>query len=153
MNGIINLKDPSEARGKTSIVEEPEVEKTPVLTTTSHGTAAGGMSPELTHLIEATEAVPKDEKTAESNIETLREENERLRKERIASMVGRTQGWVSTRLCLLNTLTPDLVELIRKGSISTWAAMRVIAPIARAIPEHGKVLSENLKKMPPPQGG
>ena len=72
MNGIINLKDPSEARGKTSIVEEPEVEKTPVLTTTSHGTAAGGMSPELTHLIEATEAVPKDEKTAESNIETLR---------------------------------------------------------------------------------
>jgi len=38
------------------------------------------------------------------------------------------------------------LESIRRGSISTWAATRVIAPIARAIPEHGKALSDNLSK-------
>jgi hypothetical protein len=38
------------------------------------------------------------------------------------------------------------MESIRKGAISTWAATRVIAPIARAIPEHAKALSDNLSK-------
>ena len=66
---------------------------------------------------------------------------------RIASLVGRTQGWVSGRLALYGALSEDLVELIRKGSISTWTATRVIVPIARAIPEHGKALSENLSKV------
>lgn len=66
---------------------------------------------------------------------------------RIAAMVGRTQGWVSGRLALYNALSEDLMDLIRKGSISTWTATRVIVPIARAIPEHGKALSENLSKV------
>ena len=67
-----------------------------------------------------------------------------LSQSRIASMLGRKQGWVSGRLALYQALSEDLLELIRKGSISTWAATRVIAPIARAIPEHGKALCENL---------
>jgi hypothetical protein len=61
-------------------------------------------------------------------------------------MVGRKQSWVSVRLALYSALSEDLIELIRKGSVSTWTAARVIAPIARAIPEHGLVLSENLSK-------
>jgi ParB family chromosome partitioning protein len=69
-----------------------------------------------------------------------------LSQSRIASLVGRKQGWVSGRLALYHALSEDLLELIRKGSISTWAATRVIAPIARAIPEHGKALSENLSQ-------
>ena len=64
----------------------------------------------------------------------------------IASRVGRTQGWVSGRLALFGALSEDIMELIRKGSISTWTATRVIVPIARAIPEHGKALSESLSK-------
>jgi ParB-like chromosome segregation protein Spo0J len=68
----------------------------------------------------------------------------RLSQERIASMVGRTQGWVSSRLALYGALTDDMRELIRTGAVSTWTATRVIAPIARAIPEHGKALSERL---------
>lgn len=88
-NGIIKLKDPSEARGKTrrpavketSAVKEAAVERPPALTTTSQGAAAGVMSPELTQLIGAAEAFQKDEKTAEKTIQTIREENERLRKE------------------------------------------------------------------------
>jgi len=70
-----------------------------------------------------------------------------LSQSRIASMVGRKQSWVSGRLALCSALSEDLLELIRKGSISTWAATRVIVPIARAIPEHAKVLSENLCKV------
>jgi hypothetical protein len=69
-----------------------------------------------------------------------------LSQERIASMAGRRQSWVSSRLALYNALSEDVIELIRKGSVSTWTAARVIAPIARAIPEHGKALSENLSK-------
>jgi hypothetical protein len=70
-----------------------------------------------------------------------------LSQSRIASLVGRKQSWVSTRLALYHTLSEDLVELIRRGSISTWTATRVIVPIARAIPEHGKLLSENLSRL------
>lgn len=69
-----------------------------------------------------------------------------LSQSRIASCVGRTQGWVSGRLALFSALSEDLMELIRKGSISTWTATRVIVPIARAIPEHGTALSENLSR-------
>jgi len=69
-----------------------------------------------------------------------------LSQSRIASRVGRKQSWVSARLALYRVLSEDLLESIRKGAISTWAATRVIAPIARAIPEHAKVLSENLSK-------
>ncbi len=69
-----------------------------------------------------------------------------LSQSKIASLVGRKQSWVSTRLALYRALSEDLTELIRKGSLSTWTATRVIAPIARAIPEHGKLLSENLSR-------
>jgi ParB-like chromosome segregation protein Spo0J len=69
-----------------------------------------------------------------------------LSQSRIASLLGRKQGWVSGRLALYDALAEDLLELIRKGCISTWAATRVIAPIARAIPEHGRMLSENLSQ-------
>jgi ParB family transcriptional regulator, chromosome partitioning protein len=71
-----------------------------------------------------------------------------LSQSRIASMVGRKQSWVSGRLALYGTLSEDLLESIRKGAISTWAATRVIVPIARAIPEHAKTLSDNLSREP-----
>jgi hypothetical protein len=44
-------------------------------------------------------------------------------------------------------LSEDLVALIRKGSISTWVATRVIVPIARALPEQGNMLAEHLSKV------
>jgi ParB family chromosome partitioning protein len=69
-----------------------------------------------------------------------------LSQSRIASLLGRKQGWVSGRLALYNALSEDTLELIRQGSISTWAATRVIAPIARAMPEHGKMLCANLSQ-------
>jgi ParB family transcriptional regulator, chromosome partitioning protein len=69
-----------------------------------------------------------------------------LSQSRIASMVGRRQSWVSGRLALYQAVSPEVLALIRKGAISTWAATRVIVPIARAIPEHAQLLSENLSK-------
>ncbi len=78
----------------------------------------------------------------------LRELHDRshLSQSRIASLVGRKQSWVSGRLALYRVLSEDLLELIRKGAISTWAATRVMVPIARAIPEHARMLSDNLCK-------
>jgi ParB family chromosome partitioning protein len=70
-----------------------------------------------------------------------------LSQTRIASLVGRKQSWVSGRLALYRALSEDLIVLIRTGSISTWSATRVIVPIARALPEQGKMLTENLAKV------
>ena len=67
-------------------------------------------------------------------------------------MVGRKQSWVSGRLALYGALSEDLLESIRRGSISTWAATRVIVPIARAIPEHAKMLLEIFPKSLCPHG-
>ena len=72
--------------------------------------------------------------------------HDHLSQARIADLVGRTQGWVSTRLALYRCLPDDLLALIREGSISTWTATRVIAPIARAMPEHGRILTGKLAK-------
>jgi ParB family transcriptional regulator, chromosome partitioning protein len=69
-----------------------------------------------------------------------------LSQSRIASLVGHKQSWVSGRLALSRALSEDLLELIRKGAISTWAATRVMVPIARAIPEHAQMLSDHLSK-------
>ena len=74
-------------------------------------------------------------------------EHYRLSQVRIASLVGRKQSWVSGRLALYSALSEDLIALIRTGSISTWTATRVIVPIARALPEQGKLLAENLSKV------
>ncbi len=72
------------------------------------------------------------------------QEQHHLSQERIASRVGHRQSWVSGRLALYHALTEDLIALIRKGAVSTWTVTRVIVPIARAIPEHGKLLTEHL---------
>jgi ParB/RepB/Spo0J family partition protein len=74
-------------------------------------------------------------------------EHYQLSQTRIASLVGRKQSWVSGRLALYRTLSEDLIALIRTGSISTWSATRVIVPIARALPEQGKLLAEHLAKV------
>ena len=80
----------------------------------------------------------------------IRELTERhhLSQVKIAHLMGRHQSWVSRRLSLLDALSEDIVELVQKGFISSWAAARVLAPMARAIPEHTKILADNLVKEP-----
>ena len=64
----------------------------------------------------------------------------------IAGLLGRDKSWVNRRFSLLQTLDDEMIDLIRKGTISSWSAMRILTPMARANPEHAKCLATALKK-------
>jgi len=58
----------------------------------------------------------------------------------LALQLGKHQSWVSRRLALLDSLSPTVQESVRLGHVSSWAACRVIVPMARANPEHAEEL-------------
>lgn len=64
----------------------------------------------------------------------------------LSKCVGRNQGWVSSRLSLIEFLSDNALQAISNGKISIWVASRVIEPIARAIPEHAQKLLNYLLK-------
>jgi len=66
----------------------------------------------------------------------------------IAAQLGRDVSWVSRRLSLIKTLPEDLLEQVRAGRISLWAASRILVPLARANPEHARTLIEKLEQEP-----
>lgn len=66
----------------------------------------------------------------------------------IARLMGHNQSWTSRRLALVDTLPEEILELVQKGHLSTWSATRVLVPMARAIPDHAKRLTETLLKEP-----
>jgi ParB family chromosome partitioning protein len=66
----------------------------------------------------------------------------------IARELGRDVSWVSRRLSLIKALPEDLLEEVRKGRISLWAATRILAPLARANAEHARTLLAQLKQQP-----
>jgi ParB/RepB/Spo0J family partition protein len=69
-----------------------------------------------------------------------------LSQPKIAALVGKDQSWVSRRLGLLEVLSEEILALVRKGCVSTWAATRVLVPMARAIPDHAATLTKSLVK-------
>lgn len=64
----------------------------------------------------------------------------------LASRTGRDQSWVSRRLSLVDHLPDSILKALSEGSISLWTCERVLAPMARAIPEHAQRLLEHLLK-------
>jgi ParB-like chromosome segregation protein Spo0J len=58
----------------------------------------------------------------------------------IAHRSGRDVSWVSRRLQLLSGLPAAALAAVREGRLSSWAASRVIAPLARANTEHAERL-------------
>ena len=58
----------------------------------------------------------------------------------IARHCGRDVSWVCRRLQLLSALPDTLVEAVRIGTVSSWAATRVLAPLARANSAHAQHL-------------
>ena len=58
----------------------------------------------------------------------------------VARRSGRDVSWVSRRLQLVCALPDVLLTAIRQGDLSTWAATRVLAPLARANAEHAAQL-------------
>ena len=64
----------------------------------------------------------------------------------IARFMDHNQSWVSRRLSLLDALPEEILGMVQKGQISTWSATRVLVPMARAMPDHAKALTETLIK-------
>ncbi len=58
----------------------------------------------------------------------------------IAQRLGWDLCWVSRRLNLIKALPEDLLEQVRAGRISCWAAIRILVLLARANPEHARRL-------------
>lgn len=71
-----------------------------------------------------------------------------LSQHQIASLLGKHQSWVSRRLALLEALPEQVIKCVKQANISSWAAARVLAPMARANTEHAQRLTENLMKQP-----
>ena len=66
----------------------------------------------------------------------------------IARQLGRDVSWVSRRLSLLKALPEDLLNQVRQGRLSLWAATRILAPLARANSAHARTLIEQLEHQP-----
>jgi len=69
-----------------------------------------------------------------------------LSQDRIASLLGKHKSWVSRRLSLLCTLPEEILDSVRRGDLSPWAAGRVLAPLSRANPEHATALARILSQ-------
>jgi ParB family transcriptional regulator, chromosome partitioning protein len=61
---------------------------------------------------------------------------------------GRDVSWVSRRLQLLSGLPDAALTAMRDGRLSSWAASRIVAPLARANTEHADQLLEALADAP-----
>ncbi|MBM3298689.1 MAG: chromosome partitioning protein ParB [Deltaproteobacteria bacterium] len=62
----------------------------------------------------------------------------------MARSMGRDVSWVSRRLALLEALSDDVLAAVCQGHVSTWAATRVLVPLARAKPSHAEKLTQYL---------
>ncbi len=78
----------------------------------------------------------------------IQELTQRYSLRQIALSVGHDVSWVSRRLNLFKALPEDLLEQVRQGRISLWAATRILAPLARANSAHARMLLAQLEKQP-----
>jgi ParB-like chromosome segregation protein Spo0J len=66
----------------------------------------------------------------------------------IGRRCGRDDSWVNRRLQLLSALPESGLAAVCAGRLSTWAATRVIAPLARASSAHAEQLLTALAEAP-----
>jgi ParB/RepB/Spo0J family partition protein len=71
-----------------------------------------------------------------------------LSQRNIAHLLGKNPSWVSRRLSILASLPDKVAKSVQRGNISSWAATRVLTPMARANAEHAGRLAENLIQHP-----
>jgi ParB-like chromosome segregation protein Spo0J len=69
-----------------------------------------------------------------------------LTQHEVALRSGRDVSWVSRRLKLLDGLPDTALEAICQGVLSSWAASRILAPLARANHAHAHALLEALRR-------
>jgi hypothetical protein len=66
----------------------------------------------------------------------------------VARRLGRDPSWISRRLALVNDLPEEVLDALCKGHLSTWAAGRILAPLARANKDHAVRLTNALVEQP-----
>ncbi len=71
-----------------------------------------------------------------------------LSQRQAALQCARDVSWVQRRLVLLGALPQELVQAVRSARISSWAASRILAPLARANSEHARALLASLDAHP-----
>ncbi len=62
----------------------------------------------------------------------------------VAKKMARDKSWVKRRLDLIRDLSDESLDAVRSGHVSPWTASRVLAPLARANPEHAGRLTQHL---------
>ena len=62
----------------------------------------------------------------------------------IARGIGYDASWVARRLSLIEGLSEDILRSVATGAVSTYAAARVLVPLARANTDHAQRLVEHL---------
>jgi len=65
-----------------------------------------------------------------------------------ARQCARDVSWVQRRLILLGALPQELVQAVRSGGVSSWAAARILAPLARANSAHASQLLASMGSDP-----
>ena len=66
----------------------------------------------------------------------------------IAAMLGKHSSWVNRRLAIMDTLPASAVAAVRSSAVSSWAACRILAPLARANAEHAEALCKAVVRQP-----
>jgi ParB-like chromosome segregation protein Spo0J len=66
----------------------------------------------------------------------------------IAAMLGKHTSWVNRRLAIMDTLPESAMAAVRSCALSSWAACRVLAPLARANAEHAEALCKAIARQP-----
>ena len=63
-----------------------------------------------------------------------------------ARRCGRDVSWVQRRLQLLGAVPEAVLQAVRREEVSTWSAVRVFVPLARANAEHAQQLLSSLSQ-------
>lgn len=69
---------------------------------------------------------------------------EGLSQRELAQRTGHDVSWVTRRLQLLTGLPDSVLAAVRAGELSSWAASRILVPLARASNEHAERLLQVL---------
>ena len=64
-----------------------------------------------------------------------------LAQAQVARMLCKDPSWVDRRLSLLESLPEEVLDSVRSGRVSSWAASRVLAPLARANADHASAIN------------
>jgi ParB family chromosome partitioning protein len=71
-----------------------------------------------------------------------------LTQHELARRSGRDVSWVNRRLTLLTGLPQECLQAVREGTLSCWAATRVLSPLARANAAHAAAVLQAAREQP-----